>query len=239
MKKNYFYLIILLLLTSCHKEDIKISESPDQVNTTPASVSVKYAKELSKDKIFQAYVADSKAYFVTKKNVAKIKYLMSLPTLSQSDKEEFAIALGFSSSSKFETFAYTQNEKAKYLNSKYDLNRNPTKNIAEFVQQNLNPAVLQNISRDYTGGFSILTDNTLSVVDTGGGGGSNCGRHYANCLAIATSVAVAAHLACGAFDIASGGLTAYLCHGAAILGQAAMNDECVISYSECGVVTHN
>lgn len=212
----------ILLIVGCYKEE---NITPDQEQNSTVSMTVKNAGLLSKDEDYNKYVQDFSKFLNQKKDVQTIKRLMKQETLSESDKEVFATAMGFKSKEEFEKFGLLQSSRLKQLDLKYAIKKNSEKSLTQFVE---NSMLNTNVSSQ---------GKVMVTIEEGGGDGGGdfglCERKYANCLTIATASGVAAHIACISVDWATAGIGFYVCHGAATLLQTAMSDNCVIDYNEC------
>jgi len=147
--------------------------------------------------------------------------------------------MGFNSREEFIKYSTMQIKRVNYLREKYNLSTKDDKFISELVLNGFykeKTVFLQKNSLLKDGHLITSVDKNkkkLELQQDLGGGGSDCKRRAYNCVAIATATAVAGHIACATVDFATLGISAYFCHGAVILMQIAMADNCKLDYRDC------
>jgi hypothetical protein len=131
-------------------------------------------------------------------------------------------ALGFTSSQAFDLYSVKQNQKLIYLNDNYhvDYFQKETKKLIEKFLIEIE--LTKKMQKDFRTMQAAPAEDPFRD------------RKYINCLAIATAAGIGAHIACAPLDVATAGLSALLCHGAATLLQVAMSDSCYVAWLEVG-----
>jgi len=169
---------------------------------------VKSTESLSVDATFIAAIESNLRVIDKVADIDKVKNLTEKGDLNEIEIEELSRAMGFEDFHGYELYFNEQKERVKYLEKEYLLSSYTTSELTAISQ-----AALLNSRR------SESDDNC------------NCERIRVNCIVAAGGAATLAHLGCFAADFTI--IAGILCHGAVLVIQDAVSDNCNAEAENC------
>ncbi len=164
--------------------------------------------EILNDKDFQSYLIVIDKESKLKKDIKKIKEILSDNVVDENETKILYSVIGYENNEEFISNLKYQLELLNNLNNKYQLSKLTSNDLGILYNQGI---------------------NMLNITSQNRGG--HCARSYNNCMRIAFGIAVGAHLACTPLDVTV--VAGLACHGAVALVHYSMQDDCELGYSDC------
>lgn len=206
-KKTLILVGGLLMLIGCSKEE---ATNETQFN----NFKTKSNTSIIDDPVFTDYLVAAYDHFELKNDPATIESYIADGDIDAKESLDIHIAFGYSSRAGLDAYELAQTNRMIYLDKTYGLGSMPQQERVKLTLQGFDKVNLPFL--DFDNDQSSLTI---------------CERKFRNCKRKANSIAVAMHMGCVALDVTT--IPGLICHGAALIYQAAALDDCKIDFIEC------
>lgn len=214
--KLLFLFIAVGVLFACTKEDPVNKTQAEELGVTPnlkANLNVNPA--IYNDPQFNAYLTASYNHFELNHNAAQIQSYIADNKLTNAELSVIHTAFGYSTKAQLDGYVLAQKNRLIYLENNYGLSSMNTLGREQIILE----------------GYNRLNLPFYDPINDPNSPMTQCERKFRNCKRKANMAAVAMHAGCALLDVTA--IPGLICHGAALVWQAAALDDCVADYEDC------